>query len=63
MNALSKVCAVVVIAAPLVLGTAYLYCLVTGTSLRAAMFKTYSILQDTPGACVWGVRPRPLRLL
>lgn len=52
MNVLAKVCAVICLAAPMVVAFGYFYQLAAGGSLASAMFKCYSVLQDAPGADV-----------
>ena len=49
-NVFCKILAVVVTALPIVLLTGLAYAKVTGSPLGKSMFKTYTVLQDTPGA-------------
>lgn len=50
MNAAAKICAVIAFATPIIVITGYAYRQAVGGDLQDAMFKTYSVLQDTPGA-------------
>jgi hypothetical protein len=49
-NLLSKLLSIFAIASALVFITAFAYSKATGTRLGASMFRTYTVLQNTPGA-------------
>lgn len=46
----SKLVAMAILALPLVAVSGFAYSLATGKGLRESMFRTYAVLQDTPGA-------------